>query len=51
MRTAPFGPGDYPVVYSKEQEIDFLKDQSAALRSELDAIQNRLQALESEAPT
>jgi hypothetical protein len=42
------GAGDYPAPYSKEQELNFLRDQSAALKSELDAIHSRLQALESE---
>lgn len=42
------GAGNYPAPHSKEQEIAFLRDQSAALKSELDGIHSRLQALESE---
>ena len=40
-------PG-YPVAYSKEQEIQFFRDQAAALKVELDEIDNRLRTLESE---
>jgi hypothetical protein len=41
----------YPPVspsYTKEQEMEFLKDQAAALKDELDAIDSRLRDLESE---
>lgn len=37
-----------PPPYSREQEVGFLKDQAAALKEELDAIDSRLQDLESE---
>ncbi len=37
-----------PIPYSKESEMDFLKDQAAALKEELDAIDSRLRDLESE---
>jgi hypothetical protein len=37
-----------PIPYSKESEMDFLKDQAAALKEELDAINSRLRDLESE---
>ena len=37
-----------PTPYSREQEVGFLKDQAAALKEELDAIDSRLQDLESE---
>jgi len=40
---------DYPPAspYTKEQEMEFLKDQGAALKNELDAIDSRLRDLES----
>jgi hypothetical protein len=58
MRFGQVGPSvypgsyqsDYPPVspYTKEQETGFLKDQAAALKEELDAIDSRLRDLESE---
>ncbi|UCF71923.1 MAG: DUF5320 domain-containing protein [Deltaproteobacteria bacterium] len=58
MRSGPLGPRQdpggyqrgYPPVfpYTKEQEMEFLKDQAAALKEELDAIDSRLRDLESE---
>ena len=57
MRFGQVGPlgypggyqGGYPPVppYTKEQETEFLKDQAAALKEELDAIDSRLRGLES----
>jgi hypothetical protein len=47
MRSGPFGPGNYPASYTKEQEKGFLKDQAAALKSELDGIEDRLRTLKS----
>jgi hypothetical protein len=59
MRFGPVGPPGYPgdyqwgyppaSPYTKEQEMEFLKDQGAALKDELDAIDRRLRDLESEA--
>jgi len=58
MRFGPVGPLGYPggyqwgyppvSPYTKEQETEFLKDQAAALKEELDAIDSRLRDLESE---
>jgi len=50
MRCGPAGPWGYPRVspYTKEQETEFLRDQAAALKEELDAIESRLRDLESE---
>jgi hypothetical protein len=48
MRSALNWPGNYPVSYSKDEEMGFLKGQAAALRSDLDAIDDRLRALQSE---
>ena len=57
MRFGQMGPGIYPgsyqwgyppvSPYTKEQETGFLKDQAAALKNELDAIDSRLRDLES----
>ncbi|SPD72081.1 conserved hypothetical protein [uncultured Desulfobacterium sp.] len=47
MRAGQSGFGNYPTSYTKEEEVGFLKDQAAALKSELDAIDARLQKLES----
>lgn len=51
MRPGPVCACGYPlpIPYSKESEMDFLKDQAAALKEELDAIDSRLQDIESEA--
>ena len=48
MRSALKWPGNYPVSYLKDEEMGFLKGQTAALKSELDAIDARLRALQSE---
>lgn len=58
MRFGPAGPSGYPggyqwgsppvSPYTKEQETAFLKDQAAALKEELEAIDSRLGDLESE---
>ena len=48
MRSAPNWPWNYPFSYSKDVEMGFLKGQASALKSELDAIDDRLQALQSE---
>jgi len=57
MRSGQVGPSGYPggyqwgyppvSPYPKEQETEFLKDQAAALKDELDAIDSRLRDLES----
>ncbi len=57
MRFGQVGPGVYPggyqwgyppvSPYTKEQETGLLKDQAAALKNELDAIDSRLRDLES----
>ena len=53
MRFGPAAPSAYPLTpaYTREQEADFLKDQAAALKEELDAIDSRLRDLESEDQT
>ena len=58
MRFGEVGPSGYPggyqwgyppaAPYTKEQEMEFLKDQGAALKEELEAIDGRLRDLESE---
>ena len=59
MRFGQVGPLGYPggyqwgyqpvsPSYNKEQEMEFLKNQAAALKEELDAIDSRLRDLESE---
>ena len=50
MRSGPVGPWGYLPAspYTKEQETELLKDQAAALKDELDAIESRLRDLESE---
>jgi hypothetical protein len=50
---AQYGPGGfagmpYDGQYSREQERDFLKDQSASLKDQLSAIDSRLRELQSE---
>jgi len=49
-RFASIGPWGSPLTtpYTREQEVNFLKDQAAALKEELDAIDIRLRDLESE---
>jgi hypothetical protein len=53
MRVGPAGYAGEPFAapYTKDQEMDFLKDQAAALKEELDAIDSRLRDLESEDQT
>ena len=50
MRSRAFGSwGDpIPMPYTREQEVGFLKNRAAALKEELDAIDNRLQNIELE---
>jgi len=50
MRFGPVGPWGYPPVspYTTEQEKEVLKDQAAALKAEVGAIESRLRDLESE---
>lgn len=43
---APVETGGYPVSYSKENELDFLKNQAAAIKSELDIINARIRSLQ-----
>ena len=48
-----FGPGGLwgfpsPPPYTREQEVGFLKDQAAALKGEMDAINSRIRDLESD---
>ncbi|MGB5158773.1 DUF5320 domain-containing protein [Desulfobacterium sp. N47] len=45
---APVETGSYPLSYSKEQEVNFLKNQAADIKSELDAINIRISSLQSE---
>lgn len=42
----PWGPS-FAEAYTREQEVSFLKDQAAALREELEAIDRRLREIES----
>jgi hypothetical protein len=46
-RGVPWG-GPFAAPYTKEQEKEILRDQTAALKEELDAIDSRLRELESE---
>ena len=48
-RSGPGGFRDFPYYgpYGNEQEIDFLKDQAAVLKEEMDFIDSRLKELES----
>ena len=50
MRFGPVGPWGYPQAspYSGEQEATFLREQAAALKEEMNAIDRRLRDLESE---
>ena len=50
MRFGPtgfWGP-QFGAPYTREQEVEFLKDQAVALKNELEAIDSRLRDLESE---
>jgi len=44
------GPGAYPYApqMTREQELDFLKEQAEAIKGELDEIQTRIEELETE---
>lgn len=50
MRFGQMGYGGSPFVapYNREQEVEFLRDQAAALKDELEAVNSRLRNLESE---
>ncbi|MFH2045589.1 MAG: DUF5320 domain-containing protein [Pseudomonadota bacterium] len=50
-RFSPIETGDYPVSYSKEQEVNFLKNQAAAIKTELDIINTRISSLQPEKTT